>query len=107
MAVKSGFQTERRVGVAMDALSPPLKAALKSILQSKEGFVAYSNRPGRDAEAVQVEAHLFDEGLRRHEDHLHRSRRKNRRPGDYAEGDDGSIHDEAGQEGPGLEEAAQ
>ena len=46
MAVKSGFQIDRRVGIAMDALSPRQKAALKPILQSKEGFVAYSNRTG-------------------------------------------------------------
>jgi mRNA-degrading endonuclease RelE of RelBE toxin-antitoxin system len=46
MAVKSGFRIVPRVGIAMDALSPHQKAALKPILQSKERFVAYSQRPG-------------------------------------------------------------
>jgi mRNA-degrading endonuclease RelE of RelBE toxin-antitoxin system len=46
MAIKKGFQIDRRVGIAMDALSPAQKAALKLVLQNKEGFVAHSNRPG-------------------------------------------------------------
>ncbi len=46
MAIKTDFQIDRRVGIAMDALSPAQKAALDPVLQNKESFVAHSNRPG-------------------------------------------------------------
>ncbi len=46
MSTKKGFQINRRVGIAMDALSPSQKAAVESVLQDKEVFVAYAKRPG-------------------------------------------------------------
>lgn len=47
MAIKSsGIQVDRRVAIAMDALSIDQKAAVKPVLQSKDDFVAYANKPG-------------------------------------------------------------
>ena len=46
MASKKGFQIDRRVGIAMDALSPGQRAALTPVLENKEAFVAHANRPG-------------------------------------------------------------
>lgn len=46
MATKKGFQIDRRVGIALDALSPSQKAALRPVLQNREGFVAHAKRPG-------------------------------------------------------------
>jgi hypothetical protein len=46
MAIKKDFQIDRRVGIALDALSPSQKAALKPVLQNKEFFVAHAKRPG-------------------------------------------------------------
>jgi mRNA-degrading endonuclease RelE of RelBE toxin-antitoxin system len=46
MSTKKDFQIDRRVGIALDALSPSQKAALKPVLQSREGFVAHAKRPG-------------------------------------------------------------
>jgi mRNA-degrading endonuclease RelE of RelBE toxin-antitoxin system len=46
MAAKKGFQIDRRVGIALDALSPSQQAALKPLLQNRESFVARAKRPG-------------------------------------------------------------
>lgn len=46
MAIENGIQVDRRVAIAMDALSPGQKAALKPVLQSKEQFLAYAKKPG-------------------------------------------------------------
>lgn len=46
MAIESGIQVDRRVAIAMDALTPGQKAALRPVLQSKEQFLAHAKRPG-------------------------------------------------------------
>ena len=46
MAIKNDFQIDRRVGIAMDALSPNQKSALSLVLHNKEGFITHLNRPG-------------------------------------------------------------
>lgn len=46
MMIENGIQVDRRVAIAMDALSPLQKAALLPVLQSKERFLAYAKRPG-------------------------------------------------------------
>ena len=46
MPITKGFQVGQRVGIAMDALSASQKAALESVLQSKQRFVAHSKLPG-------------------------------------------------------------
>ncbi|MFO0954152.1 MAG: hypothetical protein U0835_23955 [Isosphaeraceae bacterium] len=46
MASKSGFQIDRRVGIALDALSPTQKAAIRPLLLDRESFVAHATRPG-------------------------------------------------------------
>jgi hypothetical protein len=38
MSIRKGFQVDQRVGIAMDALSAGQQAALKPVLQSKEGM---------------------------------------------------------------------
>jgi hypothetical protein len=46
MAIENGIQVDRRVAIAMDALSPGQKAALTPVLQSKDLFLAYAKKPG-------------------------------------------------------------
>ena len=46
MTIENGIQVDRRVVIAMDALSPGQKAALKPVLQSKDQFLAYAKKPG-------------------------------------------------------------
>jgi len=46
MAAKKNFQIDRRVGIALDALSATQRAAVAPILRTKEGFVAHSKAPG-------------------------------------------------------------
>jgi hypothetical protein len=46
MAVNKDFQIDRRVAIALDALTPRQKATLKSVLKDKEMFVAREKRPG-------------------------------------------------------------
>jgi mRNA-degrading endonuclease RelE of RelBE toxin-antitoxin system len=47
MATETDFQIDSRVAIAMDALTASQKAALKSVLRSKESFVAHATGPGR------------------------------------------------------------
>jgi hypothetical protein len=49
MAIK-GIQVDRRVAIAMDALSSGQKTALKRLLESKEQFLAYAKKPGATKE---------------------------------------------------------
>ena len=46
MTAENGIQVYRRVAIAMDALSPSQKAALKPMLQSRDQFLAYAKKPG-------------------------------------------------------------
>jgi hypothetical protein len=45
MATEADFQIDSRVAIAMDALTASQKAALKSVLRSKESFVAHATGP--------------------------------------------------------------
>ncbi len=46
MATKKDFEINRRVSIAIDALSPNQKAAITPVLESRKLFVAQANRPG-------------------------------------------------------------
>jgi hypothetical protein len=46
MAAKSDFVIDRRVAIALDALTPSQKATLEPVLEDKETFVAREKRPG-------------------------------------------------------------
>lgn len=46
MATENEIRVDRRVAIAMDALSPGQQAAIKPVLQSKERFLAYAKKRG-------------------------------------------------------------
>jgi hypothetical protein len=46
MAVEQGFRVNRRVNIAIDALSAGQKAALEPVLRTKQSFVAHATRRG-------------------------------------------------------------
>jgi hypothetical protein len=46
MATTKDFQIDRRVRIAMDALSGSQRAILTPVLETKEGFVAHAELPG-------------------------------------------------------------
>ena len=46
MAVEQGFQVDRRVRIAIDALGTRQKATLKSIIADKAEFIVRAARPG-------------------------------------------------------------
>jgi hypothetical protein len=47
MEREKGFEIDRRVTIAMDALTPSQKVVLDLILHDKENFVKYASVPGR------------------------------------------------------------
>jgi len=46
MASKRDFQVDRRVAIAIDAMTPSQKAALQPVLHDKQRFIAHASRTG-------------------------------------------------------------
>jgi hypothetical protein len=46
MATKNDFQIDRRVAIALDAMTTPQRAALEPLLRGKAEFLAHASRPG-------------------------------------------------------------